>query len=165
MSGGWQKAARLRRFITAKDDNWQKTLAWGVLTDDDDVVHLSLRDFRPHVAALAEQGRAALADQLAQDFLDAYADGFNAFVRELREITAASRETRSDRLAKDDELMSLNSDPLIGQYLDHILVQQPLGRGGMARIYKGYDTLTQACGGGQGHRRGPPRIGSVRPAF
>jgi tRNA A-37 threonylcarbamoyl transferase component Bud32 len=37
--------------------------------------------------------------------------------------------------------MSLNDDPMIGQHLDHILVQQPLGRGGMARIYKGYDTL------------------------
>jgi hypothetical protein len=96
------KGSSLRRFITAKDDNWQKTLAWGVLTDDNDVVHLSLRDFRPHVAALAEHGRATLADQLAQDFLDAYADGFNAFVRELREITAASRETRSDRLAKGE---------------------------------------------------------------
>lgn len=95
------KGSTLRRFITAKDDNWQKTLAWGVLTDDNDVMHISLRDFRPHVTALAEQGRAALADQIAQDFLDAYTDGFNAFVRELREITAASRETRTDRLAKD----------------------------------------------------------------
>src|SRR5262249_9467301 len=37
----------LRRFITAKDDNEQKTLAWGVLTDDENVVHVSLRDFRP----------------------------------------------------------------------------------------------------------------------
>jgi serine/threonine protein kinase len=36
--------------------------------------------------------------------------------------------------------MNLDADPLIGQHLDHILVQQPLGRGGMARIYKGYDT-------------------------
>ncbi len=37
--------------------------------------------------------------------------------------------------------MSLASDPLIGQHLDHYLVQQPLGRGGMARVYKGFDTL------------------------
>jgi hypothetical protein len=95
------KGSTLRRFSTAKDDNWQKTLAWGVLTDDNDVMHISLRDFRPHVTALAEQGRAVLADQIAQDFLDAYTDGFNAFVRELREITTASRETRTDRQAKD----------------------------------------------------------------
>jgi serine/threonine protein kinase len=31
------------------------------------------------------------------------------------------------------------TDPLIGQQLDHFLVQQPLGRGGMARVYKGLD--------------------------
>jgi serine/threonine protein kinase len=31
-------------------------------------------------------------------------------------------------------------DALIGQQLDSFLVQQPLGRGGMARVYKGLDT-------------------------
>ncbi len=31
------------------------------------------------------------------------------------------------------------TDPLIGQQLDHFLIQQPLGRGGMARVYKGLD--------------------------
>ncbi len=31
------------------------------------------------------------------------------------------------------------NDPLIGQQLDHFLIQQPLGRGGMARVYKGLD--------------------------
>src|SRR5215467_4609046 len=30
-------------------------------------------------------------------------------------------------------------DALIGQQLDSFLVQQPLGRGGMARVYKGLD--------------------------
>jgi hypothetical protein len=85
----------LRRFITAKDDNQQKTLAWGVVTDDQDVVHVSLRDFRPHVAVLHEIGMSSLADLVAHDFLDSYADGFNLFIRELREITIASRETRS----------------------------------------------------------------------
>src|SRR5262249_27308593 len=85
----------LRRFITAKDDNQQKTLAWGVVTDDQDVIHVSLRDFRPHVQVLQDIGMSSLADLIAQDFLDSYTDGFNLFIRELREITVASRETRS----------------------------------------------------------------------
>jgi hypothetical protein len=85
------KGSTLRRFITAKDDNPQKTLAWGVLTDDQEVVHLSLRDFRPHVAVLSEMGKAQLAGLIAQDFLNGYADGFNLFIRELRMITVASR--------------------------------------------------------------------------
>lgn len=33
----------------------------------------------------------------------------------------------------------MNSDPLIGQQLDHYLIQQALGHGGMARVYKGID--------------------------
>ncbi len=31
------------------------------------------------------------------------------------------------------------TDPLLGQQLDNFLIQQPLGRGGMARVYKGLD--------------------------
>ncbi len=76
----------LRRFITAKDDNQQKTFAWGVITDDRDTLRLSLRDFRPHVQTLLEGGYAALAQQITQDYLDAYALGLNAYVAELREI-------------------------------------------------------------------------------
>jgi hypothetical protein len=87
------KGSTLRRFITAKDDNQQKTLAWGVLTDDQDVVHLALRDFRPHVTLLAEMEHSELANLITQDLLNSYAEGFNAFIRELREITASSRET------------------------------------------------------------------------
>jgi serine/threonine protein kinase len=33
-----------------------------------------------------------------------------------------------------------NHDPLLGQHLDNFLIQQALGRGGMARVYKGVDT-------------------------
>jgi hypothetical protein len=87
------KGSTLRRFITAKDDNEQKTLAWGVLTDDKGLLHLSLRDFRPHVAVLQALGLGDLAQQIAQDYLDAYADGLNQYVAELREIVIASRET------------------------------------------------------------------------
>jgi serine/threonine protein kinase len=32
------------------------------------------------------------------------------------------------------------ADPLIGQQIDNYLIQQALGRGGMARVYKGMDT-------------------------
>ncbi len=77
----------LRRFITAKDDNDKKTLCWGVITDAQGTMYLSLRDFRPHVAALMAAGRKDLADKIAQDYLDRYAEGFNQFVRDLYAIT------------------------------------------------------------------------------
>ena len=64
------------------------------MTDDQDIVHVSLRDFRPHVTVLYDNDMAALAELIAQDFLDSYVDGFNLFIRELREITVASRETQ-----------------------------------------------------------------------
>lgn len=84
----------LTRFVTAKDDNDQKQLAWAILTDARGLMHITLRDFRPYVAALQSLGRADLARQIAQDYLDAYADGFNLYVRELQRITIASRRTR-----------------------------------------------------------------------
>jgi hypothetical protein len=89
------KGSSLRRFITAKDDNEQKSLAWGIITDDSGILHLSLRDFRPHVAVLQGLGMASLAQLIAQDYLDRYVEGFNQYVVELREITIASRETES----------------------------------------------------------------------
>jgi hypothetical protein len=88
------KGSTLRRFITAKDDNEQKTLAWGVLTDDKGVLHLSLRDFRPHVTVLHSLGMTELAQHIAQDYLDVYAQGLNQYVSELRDIVIASRETQ-----------------------------------------------------------------------
>ncbi len=98
------KGSTLRRFITAKDDNQQKTLAWGVVTDDQDVMFISLRDFRPHVTVLHENGLADLATLITQDYLDSYVDGFNSFVRELREITTASRETRLKKGALGEDI-------------------------------------------------------------
>jgi len=84
----------LRRFVTAKDDNEQKQLAWGIITDADGVLRISLRDFRPHVAALQAINRSDLADQITQDYLDSYAEGFNAYIQDLHRITLASRETQ-----------------------------------------------------------------------
>jgi hypothetical protein len=87
--GRVSKGSSLRRFITAKDDNELKTLCWGVLTDDRDMVHLSLRDFRPHVKLLHECGMAKLAQQVIQEYLDAYINGFMHYLDELNRITVA----------------------------------------------------------------------------
>ncbi len=86
-----QVAARssLRRFNTAKDDNEKKTLAWGILTDASGVLHISLRDFRPHVAALIGIGRADLAQAMTQDYLDKFVQGFNLFMEELLYVCRA----------------------------------------------------------------------------
>jgi len=81
----------LTRFITAKDDNDKKTLAWGVLTDANGVMRVTLRDFRPHVALLKNVGYHKLANQIAQDYLEAYAHGLNNYVADLQQITETSQ--------------------------------------------------------------------------
>lgn len=91
--GAVVSSSTLTRFISAKDDNDKKSLVWGVITDAQGVMRLSLRDFRPHVALLAACGHKDLASRLAQHYLDTYAQGLNQFIRELRQITQASRET------------------------------------------------------------------------
>jgi len=86
-------SSTLTRFITAKDDNTQKQLAWGVITDAKSVMRISLRDFRPQVATLLSIGRKDLANLITQDYLEAYADGLNAYIHDLSRITLANRET------------------------------------------------------------------------
>jgi hypothetical protein len=81
----------LTRFSTAKDDNDKKSLAWGVLTDDDGIMRITLRDFRPHVAALIAIDRRELAVRIAQHYLESYAGGLNDFIRELHHIAAARK--------------------------------------------------------------------------
>jgi hypothetical protein len=98
--GAVAPSSTLTRFITAKDDNEKKTLAWGVITDAQGVLRLTLRDFRPHVNLLEAVGQKALATRLAQDYLNTYAHGLNDFVRDLRRITLASRETRLSKLER-----------------------------------------------------------------
>jgi hypothetical protein len=78
----------LLRFNSAKDDGPAKGLVWGVMTDDRDVLHLSLRDFRPFVSLLWEQGEADAAQTLTQDYLDHYVTGLNDFVRILSKFVA-----------------------------------------------------------------------------
>lgn len=90
-------SSTLTRFMTAKDDNTQKQLAWGVITDSKSVMRIHLRDFRPHVANLLSLGRKDLANLITQDYLDAYANGFNRYVRDLSRITIARRETMTNK--------------------------------------------------------------------
>jgi hypothetical protein len=92
--GAVAPTSTLTRFITAKDDNEKKILGWGVLTDAQGVMHISLRDFRPYVTLLIACGRGELARRITQAYLDSYAHGLNEFVQDLHRITRASRETR-----------------------------------------------------------------------
>jgi hypothetical protein len=76
----------LTRFMSAKDDGQTKELIWGILTDDQGQMHITLRDFRPFVPRLLALGETELANLLAQDYLDSYAQGLNRFVAELSAI-------------------------------------------------------------------------------
>lgn len=91
--GAVVSGSTLTRFITAKDDNEQKQLAWGIMTDAKNVMRIHLRDFRPHVSTLLAIGRKDLASLITQDYLDAYANGLNNFILDLLKISAASRQT------------------------------------------------------------------------
>jgi hypothetical protein len=99
--GAVASTSTLTRFITAKDDNEKKTLAWGVITDATGVMRISLRDFRPHVGLLIAAGCRDTALRITQDYLEVYARGLNRYVRELQRITRTSRETQ---LARPEEL-------------------------------------------------------------
>ncbi len=54
-------------------------------------MRITLRDFRPHVAALKDIGHQALAGRMAQHYLDSYAEGLNKYIRELYQIAAARK--------------------------------------------------------------------------
>jgi hypothetical protein len=92
--GAVAPTSTLTRFITAKDDNDKKTLAWGAITAADGMMRITLRDFRPHVGLLAAAGLNGLALRICQDYLDTYTRGLNDFVRDVRSITLVSHETR-----------------------------------------------------------------------
>jgi len=87
--GAVAKTSSITRLITAKDDNEQKQLTWGVMTDAKGIMIITLRDFRPHVTTLQIAGRQNLANLIAQDFLDAYVQGFNQFIQEVTRIAVA----------------------------------------------------------------------------
>ena len=79
----------ITRFISAKDDGVTKELIWGVITDDQGRMHVSLRDFRPFVPQLLALNEDGLANMLAQDYLMTYVRGFNRFILDLGDIVAA----------------------------------------------------------------------------
>jgi hypothetical protein len=79
----------LMRFVSAKDDGRAKRLVWGVLTDDKGELHVTLRDFRPHVIALLKHGQEALAYQLAKDYVDSYTATLVRLAGQLAEIALA----------------------------------------------------------------------------
>ncbi|MAU00132.1 MAG: hypothetical protein CL608_23580, partial [Anaerolineaceae bacterium] len=87
-------SSSLTRFMTAKDDNEKKELAWGVLTDADDLMHVTVRDFRPHVELLTAVGRQDLAVRIIADQLDSFATGLNQYVHDLNRIVSTSYEKR-----------------------------------------------------------------------
>ena len=97
--GAVARTSTLTRFITAKDDNDKKTLAWGVITDARGVMRITLRDFRPHVGLLEAVGQRELAWGLARDYLSSYVRGLNQYVLELRRMTVTRRPQglRSER--------------------------------------------------------------------
>jgi hypothetical protein len=84
----------LTRFMTAKDDNEKKELAWGVLTDADGIMHVTVRDFRPHVGLLTAVNRHDLASRIIADQLDSFASGLNQYVRDLHRIATTSYDKR-----------------------------------------------------------------------
>jgi hypothetical protein len=94
------RGASITRFISAKDDNDNKTLVWAVITDDNNILHMSLRDFRPHVANLHKINRGDLAELIAKDYLDAYVTGFNQFVKRLIEILNANASHTSKEITE-----------------------------------------------------------------
>lgn len=87
-------SSTLRRFLTARDDNEKKTLAWGIVTDAQGKMHITLRDFRPHVQLLLDVDEPAMAQRITQDYLNAFATGFVAYIQQVQRITAQSRETQ-----------------------------------------------------------------------
>lgn len=84
----------LTRFISAKDDNEKKTLIWGVMTDNHGMMHITLRDFRPHIEMLHGIRSPDLANRIAQDYLDSYVNGMNRYINDLRRITLGSRSSQ-----------------------------------------------------------------------
>ncbi len=90
------RGSSLVRFTSAKDDGRSKTLVWGILTDDSGQIHISLRDFRPHVGPLIEAGYDRLAFKLAQDYVESYALTVNLLARRLGDMARAEDEMRWD---------------------------------------------------------------------
>ena len=84
----------LTRFISAKDDNEKKTLIWGIMSDARGTLRITLRDFRPHVEKLHQIDSHNLANRITQDYLEAYVNGMNRYINDVRRITLGSRTSQ-----------------------------------------------------------------------
>ncbi|MDM8521282.1 hypothetical protein QUF64_14650 [Anaerolineales bacterium HSG6] len=84
----------ITRFISAKDDNENKTLVWGVVSDNNDNLCLSLRDFRPYIAAFAKIDRLDIAQLVVDHLVESFAVGFNTFINSLLDIMDVKKGAR-----------------------------------------------------------------------
>lgn len=80
----------ITRFSSAKDDNDKKVLVWGIITDNNGRLFLTLRDFRPPVLALVTEGQSHLAQLITQDFAVQFLKGFVTFIEEINAIITTS---------------------------------------------------------------------------
>ncbi len=76
------------RFASSRDDGDTKVLVWGIMSDASGQLVITLRDFRPYVAALHHRGRGDLAAMLTQDYVDRYASTVNEIVQGIQRVFA-----------------------------------------------------------------------------
>jgi hypothetical protein len=81
----------ISRFGSAKDDNDKKVLVWGIMTNDQNQLYITLRDFRPPVLNIARAGHDGVAQFITQDFLEGYMTGLEVFVQEIKEIISVPK--------------------------------------------------------------------------
>ncbi|NTW02175.1 MAG: hypothetical protein HGA19_12965 [Oscillochloris sp.] len=82
------RSSSVARFASSRDDGDTKLLIWGLMADARGQMVVTLRDFRPHVGPLLAAGHTSLAELLAADFLEAYAQGLNALVKRIQRVLA-----------------------------------------------------------------------------
>ncbi|MBX0331153.1 hypothetical protein K2Z83_26235, partial [Oscillochloris sp. ZM17-4] len=80
------RSSSVARFASSRDDGDTKLLIWGLMADARGQMVITLRDFRPHVGPLLAAGHTPLAELLAADFLDAYAQSLNSLVKRIRRV-------------------------------------------------------------------------------
>ncbi len=87
----------ITRFFSSRDDGETKLLVWGIMTDAQGQLVVTLRDFRPHVAVLDAQQRRDLAHTLAQDYLDTYAATVNSAIQNIQRIFGYKQTTAQEK--------------------------------------------------------------------
>lgn len=84
--GQVSRESSITRFFSSRDDGDTKLLIWGIMSDAQGHVLVTLRDFRPHVPLLVRAGHPDLARLLTRDYLDGYGAETNALVRHIQRI-------------------------------------------------------------------------------